>query len=138
MWEFVLGGVTHHYMSSNADKYCGKLNDSGTIVHPYAIALYGQSTKFGIITGTDSMCKGIVGGLIKQRLGGSFSLVVGGYNNNYNKFNNQQLNRFGLGGVTPVLGLNYDVTIHKHKDYTIKLNNMVSYGITTHGISLEF
>lgn len=134
MITIMLGGLTHHYVGSNLN-YCNKVSNFGSIINPYTVAMYGTKTKkAGIIVGKDSVCGNIIGPITSFSFNKSLDVIAGGYNTNKDKFNNRQIQPMSIGNITPVLGLNYKIPLSK----SLSLNNVISFGIITHAIGIEF
>ena len=115
--------------------YCNKINTYGTINNSYQIVLVGdKDVKVGIINGKDSVCASITGLVSKFRINDNFDFVLGGYNANIQDFNKRGLIPPEVGGVTPIVGINAKINLK----YGFFINNVISFGITTHFISYEF
>lgn len=127
------GGITNHYMLPSGN-YCNLLNKVGTIRNEYIIAMVGNKNKIGIIKGKDSACGNITGAISSINVSGNLDFVLGGYNANIETFAKRELVPPNINGITPIIGLNYKLNITDN----LKLNNVLSYGITTHFISYEF
>lgn len=128
-----IGGITNHYIAYSAN-YCNKINNYGTINNEYVIAMVGNKNKLGILKGKDSACGNITGVISSMSMSDNLDFVLGGYNANIKTFAKRGLIPPNINGITPVVGLNYKLDITDN----LKLNNVVSYGITTHFISYEF
>lgn len=132
--EIGYGGITNHYISPKGN-YCNKLNSSGTIYNKYGMLLIGdKDVKIGVIKGQDSVCGNINGIVSKFKISDNFDFVLGGYNTNIKKFNDRGLVPPTIGEITPVIGINAKIDLN----YGFFINNVISYGITTHFISYEF
>lgn len=138
LYTLILGGLTNHYIGSSLP-FCNRINNVGTIINPYAIALVGnENAKFGAIVGTDSMCNKIAGPISSFKLGENFDFVLGAYNNNYRHANPKQMESLGFPRITPVLGVNYKISLYKSTNFSVELNNVLSLGITTHALAVNF
>lgn len=132
--SILLGFLTHHYIGHNLN-YCNSINSYGTIHNPYAVVLVGnKKNKLGFIKGKDSACGDIFGPVGSIGLSDNVDFVAGGYNTNFKEFEKLGTKPPSINGITPVLGLNYKIPITNN----IKLNNIISIGIITHAISIDF
>lgn len=132
------GGLTHHYISSNLN-YCNRINNNGSIFNEYYIAMVGsKNNKVGIIKGKDSVCGNIFGVITSNKIYDNLDMIIGGYNTNLNKFKQRNISPPNINKVTPVIGLNFKIPIYEDKSYKINFNNVISYGIITHSIGVEF
>jgi hypothetical protein len=130
----LLGGITHHYLGSSLP-YCNKINNVGTIVNPYIAAMAGnRKRKVGFIFGTDSACGNIIGPVSSFAIYKNVDFILGAYNTNFKKFNELQIKPPTVLGITPIVGMNYKIKLSKNID----LNNIVSVGILSHAISMDF
>ena len=134
----LLGGITHHYLAHDLD-YCNLINEVGTIQNNYVGVLVG-SKKFqvGLMMGKDSVCGNIVGPIASLNVNDRFSFIVGGYNTNHQKFYDRGITPITSGDITPVLGIDYKVPLYKNNGTTIALDNIMSFGIITHAITISF
>jgi len=134
MISIMLGGLTHHYVGSNLN-YCNKINNFGSIANPYVVVMAGnKNSKIGLITGKDSVCANIVGPISSFYIKENLDVIVGGYNVNRAEFKEREIQPFSISGFTPVLGINYKIPITKN----ISVNNLVSFGIITQSIGINF
>jgi len=134
MISIMLGGLTHHYIGSSFN-YCNKLNDFGSIANPYTVVMAGtKNSKIGLITGKDSVCANILGPISSFYLKENLDVIVGGYNVNREEFKKRQIEPLSIGGFTPVLGVNYKLPITNN----ISINNLISFGIITQSIGINF
>lgn len=134
------GGITHHYIGSKFN-YCNRIdnNNFGTINNEYFIAMVGsKDSKVGVIKGKDSACGNIFGAITSNSLSENVDFILGGYNANIEKFQKRGLVPPNVNGVTPVVGFNFKMPIHETPTYKISINNVVSYGIITHSLGIEF
>lgn len=134
------GGITHHYMASNLD-YCNRVgnNSFGTIHNEYVIGMVGsRENKVGFIKGKDSACGNIFGGVASSSISENVDLIVGGYNTNKEAFYKRNIEPPSFNGITPVFGLDFKIPIYKTESYKISLDNLVSFGIITHALSVSF
>jgi hypothetical protein len=134
------GGITHHYMASKLN-YCNRINnnDFGTIHNEYVIGLVGsKENKIGFIKGKDSACGDIFGGIATSAISQNVDLVFGGYNTNTEDFHKRNIEPPSFGGITPVFGLDFKIPIYQGDGYRISLDNLVSFGIITHALSINF
>jgi hypothetical protein len=134
MISLIYGGITHHYMAPKLN-YCNTINSVGTIHNEYVIAMAGnRDFKLGLLKGKDSACGNIVGPISSFRIDDNVDFMLGGYNTNFNTFEKRGIVPPSVGGITPVVGLNFKIPITD----TIKINNLVSIGIISHALSVEF
>jgi len=134
----LLGGITHHYIATDLN-YCNQINEVGTIQNNYVGALVGsKGLQIGLIMGKDSACGDIVGPIASLNVNDSFSFIVGGYNTNHKKFYDRDITPITSGNITPVLGIDYKIPLYKKNDTIIALDNIVSFGIITHAITISF
>jgi hypothetical protein len=134
MISIMYGGITHHYMAPTLN-YCKTINNVGTIHNEYVIAMAGSANaKIGILKGKDSACANIVGSISSFKLDDNVDFMLGGYNTNFKAFEKRGIIPPSIGGITPVVGVNFKIPITDN----IKINNLVSIGIITHALSVEF
>lgn len=134
----LLGGITHHYIAHDLN-YCNLINEVGTIQNNYVGVLMGsKNLQIGLMVGKDSVCGDIIGPIASLNLTDKFSFIVGGYNTNHQKFYDREIAPITSGDITPVLGIDYKVPLYKNKNTTIALDNIVSFGIITHAITISF
>ena len=115
--------------------YCNTINNVGTIHNEYIIAMAGsEEAKIGILKGKDSACGNVVGPISSFKLSAYTDFMLGGYNTNFDTFQKRGIVPPSIFGFTPIIGLNFKIPITD----TIKINNLVSFGIITHALSLEF
>lgn len=132
LFSLLIGGLTHHYIGSNLP-YCNTVNNWGTIQHEYVAGMIGSKDfQAGIIVGKDSACGNIVGPITSTRINKNFSVVLGGYNTNYNDFRKKGIEPPSINGITPVAGMDYSLFLTEN----ISLDTVVSIGIITHGIKI--
>lgn len=134
------GGITHHYLASNLN-YCNRIKDNnfGTIHNEYVIGLVGsRENKVGFIKGKDSACGDIFGVLTTSTLIENIDLVLGGYNANFKTFEKRGMIPPSIGGVTPVIGLDFKIPLYRSENLNVSLDNLVSVGIITHAVSFSF
>ena len=132
--SILLGGLTHHYLLPRGN-YCNQINGQGSIVNPYVISMVGnERLKTGIILGRDSSCSNIFGSVSSVNLYKNIDLMVGAYNANTKQFNNIGLNPVEYYGITPILGIDYRIKLYKN----ITLDTLVSVGIVTHALRIDF
>lgn len=138
MLSLIYGGITHHFIGSNLP-YCGRINDSGTIHHEYVIAMAGTSTaKIGLIKGKDSACGNILGPISSFSLSENVEFLAGGYNTNFKEFEKLGIRPPSISGFTPVLGLDFRIPIYQDDDIKFSIDNLVSLGIITHALRVDF
>lgn len=136
--SLIYGGITHHYLTHNFP-YCNTINNVGTINNSYVIATIGsEKFKGGIISGTDSTCSPIMGLITQTKLTDNFDFVLGAYNANERAFEDLGITPISMYGHTPVVGVNYNITLYEKKDFKIKLHNLISIDIISHAIGIEF
>lgn len=132
--SILLGGITHHYLQPSMN-YCSTINKYGTIANPYVIGLAGSSTlKAGFILGKDSSCGNILGPIVSYSLLKNLEFIAGGYNANFDSFEGRGMKPIQRYGVTPILGLDYRVFLRKN----VSIDTLVSYGIITHSLRIDF
>lgn len=134
----LLGGITHHYLASNLN-YCNTINDVGTIYNQYTIVMVGnENAKLGFLKGRDSACGDIFGPISSFKVSDNVDFVLGGYNTNIQAFEERGILPPTIGGITPVVGFNFKIPLIKTRSYEVNLNNLISFGIATHAISVDF
>lgn len=134
MISLLYGGITHHYLGSNLP-YCNRINNFGTIHNEYFIGLVGSDEiKVGALVGKDSACGSIAGPVSTFKINPYFDLVLGGYNTNFNKFRKLGIEPPSVIGITPVAGIDFKLPVTKN----ISLDTIMSYGIITHAIRINF
>jgi hypothetical protein len=138
MISIIYGGITHHYLASNLP-YCNRINNSGTIHNEYVIGLVGnEDVKIGILSGKDSACGNIVGPILAAKISENVDFMLGGYNTNFEKFHKLGIEPPSTGGYTPVVGLDFKLNLYKGEYFDIKIDNLISLGIITHAVSINF
>ena len=136
--SLILGGITHHYLGHSLP-YCNTINSVGTIKNPYAIVMAGdKDAKIGFLKGKDSACGDIYGPISSFRLSDSFDFILGGYNTNFKEFNDRGITPPSIGGVTPVVGLNYSLPLYESETVKASFDTLFSIGIITHGVKFTF
>ena len=136
--SLILGGITHHYLAHDLP-YCDTINDVGTIKNPYAIVMVGdEDVKVGFLKGKDSACGDIYGPISSFRLSDNFDFILGGYNTNFKEFNDRGITPPSVGGVTPVVGLNYSLPLYESETVKASFDTLFSIGIITHGVKFTF
>lgn len=130
----LLGLMTHHYVGSNLP-YCNTINNWGTIQNSYVVVMTGNdNVRGGLIAGKDSACGDIVGPIGAVSVTKSMQVVVGAYNTNTKKFTDRGIQAPSVGGMTPVLGLDYSIPLTKR----VFFDTIVSLGVITHAIRVTF
>ena len=132
------GGITHHYVGSKLP-YCNTINNYGTIHNEYVAVLAGnQKYRAGILRGKDSACGNIYGGIGAANVSQNVDFVLGGYNTNFDKFHERNIEPPTYKGITPVMGVDFRIPIYSSKQFSIKIDNLISVGIVTHSFSIDF
>lgn len=132
--SILLGGLTHHYMLPKGN-YCNTINSNGSIVNLYTIVMAGSATlKTGVILGTDSVCAPIYGSVSSINVYKNLDFMIGGYNANTSEFLNRKLKPTSIHGITPLIGFDYRIKLYKN----ITLDTLVSVGIVTHALRIDF
>ena len=134
--SLLYGGITHHYLASNLP-YCNRIsnNSFGTIHNEYVIGLVGdEDFKLGLISGKDSACGNILGPITTTKVSDNIDFVLGGYNTNLKKFNDIGIAPPTFSGVTPVIGFDYKIRLTN----SISIDNLISVGIITHSLRIDF
>lgn len=138
MISLLYGGITHHYLGSNLN-YCNLINKQGSIHNEYVIAMAGtKEFKMGILTGKDSACGNIIGPVSSTYLDENFEFILGGYNTNDQAFLKRNIQPPKFMGFTPVVGLDYNFSLYKSENVEVEVHNLVSIGIITHAIGINF
>jgi len=134
-----LGLLSHHIVNPQLD-YCGKINNSGTIQNSYIIATVGdQDFRGGVIVGKDSTCSTIKGLVFEKNLYKNLDLVFGVYNTNTKAYHNRGIGPVTLDGrSTPIIGVNYKISIYKSKNFTVNLHNLINPYLTSHAVNFSF
>jgi hypothetical protein len=124
--SLLYGGITHHYLASNLP-YCNRINNNsyGTIHNEYII---------GLISGKDSACGNILGPITTTKVSSNIDFVLGAYNTNLKKFNELGINPPSFNNITPVIGFDYKIKLTNN----ISIDNLISYGIVTHSLRINF
>lgn len=138
--SLLYGGITHHYLGSNLP-YCNRIggNEFGTIHNEYIIGLVGDNkTKIGGIVGKDSACGSIFGPVATFNIEEDLDFVIGGYNTNYKEFHDLNIEPPSFNGITPIVGLDYRIPIYKSKNTTVSVDNVISIGIISHSLRVDF
>lgn len=132
--SLLYGGITHHYLAHNLP-YCNTVNNYGSIHNEYVIGMVGNKDfKIGVLSGKDSACGTIFGPISSFTISDNFEFVAGGYNTNFEKFRKLGIEPPSFGGITPVVGLDYRIKLTKN----ISIDNLISVGIITHALRLDF
>jgi hypothetical protein len=134
--SLLYGGITHHYLASNLP-YCNRINNNtfGTIHNEYVIGLIGdEDFKVGVLSGKDSACGNILGPITTTKITEDLDFVLGGYNTNFNKFNKLGIEPPSINGITPVIGVDYKIKLTDN----VSIDNLISVGIITHSLRVDF
>lgn len=138
MISLIYGGITHHYLASNLP-YCNRINNSGTIHNEYVIGLAGSKDfRVGVLSGKDSACGNIIGPIMAAGISENVDFMLGGYNTNFKEFHKLGIEPPSIGGYTPVVGLDFKLNLYDGESVKVNLDNLVSLGIITHAISVNF
>lgn len=138
MISILYGGITHHFINHDLP-YCNRINNVGSIHNEYVVALVGDdAVKVGAIAGKDSACGNIVGPVFTININESFDFVFGGYNTNTEKFHKLGMEPPSAMGVTPIVGIDYKLSLYKGDNFELGLDTIVSYGIITHAFRVNF
>jgi hypothetical protein len=138
MISLLYGGITNHFIGHDLN-YCNKLNNIGTIHNEYVIAMVGdKNIQAGLIKGKDSVCSNITGPIASFRLDEDIRLIMGGYNTNVNDFKKRGIQPPNVGSFTPVIGIDYEIYLYKSNNFEVVAHNLISLGITTHSIGVNF
>lgn len=138
MVSILYGGITNHFIGSNLN-YCNSLNKIGTIHNEYAIVLTGSKNKqIGFIKGKDSVCSNIFGIISSFRIDQNIRIIAGGYNTNTRDFEKRNIRPVSIKGYTPLIGMDYELPIYKSTNFEIVFHNLLSLGITTHSVGVNF
>jgi hypothetical protein len=97
-----------------------------------------KDTKIGMIKGKDSACGNIMGPIASFTISEDFEFIAGGYNTNFKKFNKIGISPPSVSGITPVLGIDYRLPIYKSSKLKVTIDNLVSIGIITHSLRVDF
>lgn len=134
MLSILYGGITHHYLASNLP-YCNRMNNYGTIHNEYVIALAGtKEAKIGVLSGKDSACGSIFGPVATFSISENVDFVLGGYNTNFDKFKKLGIEPPSINVITPIVGLDFKIKLTDN----VSIDNLVSIGIITHSIRVDF
>ncbi len=136
MISLLYGGITHHYLNPDL-AYCSRINNNnfGTIHNEYVIGLVGsEEIKIGGLVGKDSACANIYGPVMTFKLNTYFDFVLGGYNTNTKAFHKMGMEPPSINGVTPVIGIDFKLPLNRY----LSLDTVISYGIITHAIRINF
>lgn len=138
MISVTYGGITHHYIAPSLP-YCNRINSVGTIYNEYVIGMAGsEKFRLGMIWGKDSACGSIAGPITATKVFKNVDFMLGAYNTNFDNFYELGINPPSIKGYTPVAGLNFKINLYNTKTYKINLDNLISLGIITHAISINF
>jgi hypothetical protein len=138
MISILYGGITHHYMAPKLN-YCNTVNNVGTIHNEYIIAMAGtRDFKLGLLKGKDSACANIVGPIASFNVSENVDFMIGGYNTNFNAFEKRGMLPPNFNGITPIIGLNFKIPLIRQDNFEVSLDNLVSFGIITHALSVSF
>lgn len=135
-----MGLLTHHIIGADLD-YCNQINNIGTISNTYFTLTAGEEKgHVGVIAGQDSVCGNIFGGFGEYFLTKELGVVLGAYNTNTRRYNDRGINPLSIEGteITPILGLNYKISLHRNERYGIILNNLVTPYILSSSIGIQF
>jgi hypothetical protein len=64
--------------------------------------------------------------------------LIGGYNTNFKDFEKLGIQPPSISGITPVVGLDFRIPIYEDRDVKFTIDNLVSIGIITHAIRVDF
>lgn len=138
MISLIYGGITHHYLASSLP-YCNRINNVGTIHNEYVIGMAGsENFRVGILSGKDSACGNILGPISATKISENVDFMLGGYNTNFDKFHELGIEPPSIGGITPVIGFNYKLNLYNSDNVKVNLENVISVGIITHALSVNF
>jgi hypothetical protein len=140
MISIIYGGITHHYLASNLP-YCSRINNNsfGTIHNEYVIGMVGsENFKLGVLSGKDSACGNILGPIMAAKVSENVDFMLGGYNTNIKEFHNLGIEPPSFNGYTPIIGFDFKLNLYDGESYKINIDNLVSLGIITHAISINF
>lgn len=138
MISIIYGAITHHYLASDLP-YCNRINNVGSIHNEYIIALVGNDDfKIGALSGKDSACGSIFGPIMSAKVSENVDFILGGYNTNFDKFHKLGIEPPSFNGYTPVMGFDFKLNLYDGESYQINLDNLISFGVITHAISLNF
>jgi len=138
MISLIYGGITHHFVASNLP-YCNTINNYGTIHNEYVIAMAGsQDVKLGIIKGKDSACGDIFGPIGSISLTENVEFLAGGYNTNFKDFEKLGIQPPSISGITPVVGLDFRIPLYEDENIKFTVDNLISVGIITHALRVDF
>lgn len=138
MISLIYGGITHHYLASNLP-YCNRINNYGTIHNEYVIGLVGSKDfRVGVLSGKDSACGNIIGPIMAAGISENVDFMLGGYNTNFKEFHKLGIEPPSIGKYTPVVGLDFKLNLYDSESVKINLDNLISLGIITHAISVNF
>jgi hypothetical protein len=138
MISIIYGGITHHYLASSLP-YCNRINNVGSIHNEYVIGMAGtEDFRMGILSGKDSACGNIVGPITATKIYENVDFMLGGYNTNFDDFHELGIKPPSIGGITPIVGLNFKIPVYEDGTFKINLDNLISFGIVSHAISLNF
>jgi hypothetical protein len=139
MLSLIYGGITHHYLAKDLP-YCNPIKGGmGTIHNEYVIAMAGSKDfRLGLISGKDSACGNIMGPISATRISDNIDFMLGGYNTNFKKFRDRMIEPPSIGGITPVVGLDFKIPLFEYEDTKLSLDTLVSFGVITHAINLSF
>lgn len=97
-----------------------------------------SKARLGVLAGRDSACGRILGPISSFRVSENVDLMLGGYNTNFNSFKARGIESPSIYGITPVVGLDFKISLIKTDTFRVDLDNLVSVGIVTHAISVSF
>jgi len=138
MISILYGGITHHYTAPKLN-YCNTINNVGTIHNEYVIAMAGtRDFKLGFLKGKDSACAPIMGPIASFNVFENIDFIAGGYNTNFNAFKKREMSPPSFNGITPVIGLNFKIPLIRQDNFEVNVDNLVSFGIITHALSISF
>jgi hypothetical protein len=139
MISLIYGGITHHFLAKDLP-YCNKISGGmGTIHNEYVIAMAGsREAKIGILSGKDSACGSIFGPISSFAVSENVDFMLGGYNTNFKKFEQRGIVPPSIGGITPVVGLDFKIPLYQNGESKVSLDTLVSFGIVTHAINVSF
>ena len=94
--------------------------------------------KAGILNGKDSACGNIFGPITSFKLKNNLEFIAGYYGTNFNKFRKINIEPPSYLGVTPIVGFDFRLPIYKNKKSIISIDNLISMGIITHSLRVDF
>lgn len=141
-FELGTGAITAHFWNNKicGPRYANKLNEHGLIANQLnSFSLLESNIKHSLFVGQNSVGKLMAGYSVTNYVYKSelfrFGLFAGAYYQDTNEFIKRGLYlNSPLGDLIPIVGAEFGITIYKHKNFTIGINNNVTPVLSIHSL----